>query len=72
MNAEKYLTSQEAADRLGISLQYLYKLEKRGAIKAIRELPPMPSIKYRVPLKFRESDVEALLKKSLDARLAVA
>ncbi len=71
-NDEKYLTSLEAATRLGITVNHLYKLEKRGFISAVRVLPPSPSIKWKVPLKFKESDVEALLKKSRNARLAVA
>lgn len=65
--AEETYTTQQAADRLGISPQYLYMLEKRGVIKAIRDMPAF-SIKRKVPLKFLKTDVEALLKKSLAAK----
>lgn len=66
---ERYLTPKEAATRLGISRQYLYDLINNGTLPAIRDVPE-GSFKVKVPLKIREADVEALLKKDRRAKVA--
>lgn len=66
---DNLLTSVEAAKKLGISRQYLYELVKKGTVAAIREEPTGP-FKTRPSWKFKASDIDALLKKDRNPKVA--
>ncbi len=53
------ITSQEAADMLGVELGYLYFLNRTNQLSPI----PQKTIKQKPRLKYRRSDVQAFLEK---------
>jgi predicted site-specific integrase-resolvase len=62
MDKGETMTSNELAEKLGISLPTLHRRLKSGelAIKPIN--PPNPNLKRQKQLLFASQDVEALLK----------
>jgi putative molybdopterin biosynthesis protein len=56
INHKKYLTAQEVADRLSISLKTVYSLAQRGLIR---------SYKFGRLVRFDQADVDDYIKQSL-------
>ena len=61
VNFKEYLTVQQAADFLGVTVMTLYRWDAAGKLKPRRH----PINRYRL---YRQSDLERLLKKAAKTR----
>lgn len=56
MDGEKYLSAEEAAERMGIQLNTLYRRRSDG-------VPTPPAVKFGHKLRFRQSAVDEFMQR---------